>query len=167
MNDNDTNDIFEWTGNEIKRIQAKKPSGRTAEEWIFLAEFDPSVMEEKGFPFDQMTVEHWKDLILANPIYLQYGPPVDELLKILTKEDFKDWDSYKICLAVMFEGEWLAEEGLLPMDHLTQEDFDEYFGMGSCIDAEDFWDTAPAYFPEGFPAHIKLPPRPPKDGENK
>lgn len=159
-------DLTEWTDSEIKRIQAKKPSERTDEEWLFLAEYVPSAMEEKGFPFDSMSVESWKDLILLNPIYLQYDPPVVDLVRILTKADFEYWDSYDICQAVMFEGEWLAEMGFLPMENLTQEDFDEYFGANVYETAEEFWENAPDYFPEGFPPHIRLP-YPPLKGKKE
>ncbi len=171
MNDDDREktaviDLANWTGDEIDRIQAKKPSERTDEEWFFLVEYSPSEMEKKEFPFDRMTPEFWKDLILRDPIYLQYGPPVDELRKILTKEDFEDWNSYDICQAIMFEGEWLAEEGFLPMENITQEDFDEYFGADLYGTAEEFWNMAPAYFPDGFPPHIRLP-YPPLKSEEK
>ena len=162
----DTNDIQDWTNDEIERVQSKKPSERTADEWFFLVTYAPSAMEEKGFPFDEMTLEGWKEYILDNPIFLQYDPPVEALLTILKKEDFDAWDSYDICQAVMFEGEWLAEEGLLPMENITQEDFDEYFGANTYGTAEEFWNMAPAYFPDGFPPHIRLP-YPPWNGEEK
>lgn len=169
MNDEDEmREIPDPTGDEIDRILAMNPSERSAEEWIFLAAYDPSAMEEKGFPFEHMTPETWKEYILGNPIYLQYGPPVDELRKILTKEDFEDWDSYDICQAIMFEGEWLAEEGFLPMESITQEDFDEYFGSEVYTSAGEFWDEAPGYFPAGFPPHIRLPYPPLEDkGEDE
>ncbi len=164
MNENDTmNDVMIPTGDEIDRILAMKPSERSVDEWIFLAYYNPSVMEEKGFPSDRMSLETWKDYILDNPIFLQYNPPVGELRKILTKEDFEDWESYDICQAVLFEGEWLAEEGFLPMKNVTQEDFDNFFGAEVYTTAEEFWQCVPDYFPEGFPPHIKLPYLPPED----
>ena len=153
----DTKDFQTWTGNEIDRIQTKKPSERTVDEWFFLASYDPSAMEENGFPFDEMTPEGWKEYILDNPICLQYDPPVEALLTILKKEDFDGWDSYDICQALLFDGEWLAENGLLPLEKISQEDFDNWFGMEIYTDAEEFWDVAPGYFPTGFPPHIKLP----------
>ena len=153
----DTKDIQTWTGNEIDRIQTKKPSERTVDEWFFLAAYAPSAIEENGFPFDEMTPEGWKEYILDNPIYLQYDPPVEALLTILKKEDFDGWDSYDICQALLFDGEWLAENGLLPLEKISQEDFDNWFGMEIYTDAEEFWDVAPGYFPTGFPPHIKLP----------
>ena len=167
MLSNDTNDIHAWTGNEIDRIQAKKPSERTADEWFFLAAYAPSAMEEEGFPFDLMTPEGWKEFILDNPMFLQYGPPVEGLLTILKKEDFERWDSYDICQALLFDGEWLAEEDLLPLEKITQEDFDDWFGADVYTDAGEFWDVAPGYFPAGFPPHIKLPYPPPDDHDAK
>ena len=163
----DTNDIQDWTDGEIGRIQAKKPSERTADEWFFLAEYDPSAMEEKEFPFDRMTPEDWKDYILGNPIFLQYDPPAEALLTILKKEDFDCWDSYDICQALLFDGEWLAENHLLPLEKITQEDFDDSFGAEVYTDAKEFWDVAPGYFPAGFPPHIKLPYPPLDDREDQ
>ncbi|MBP5239452.1 MAG: hypothetical protein J6Z15_02545, partial [Oscillospiraceae bacterium] len=95
------------------------------------------------------------------PIVLQYNPPVDALLKILKQEDFEDWDSYRICQALLFEGSWLAEANLLPLEKITQEDFDFSFGAIPFPTAKEFWDVAPGYFPKGFPPHIRLPfPKP-------
>jgi len=167
MDCSETKDYLNWTEDEIDRIQAKKPSERTEEEWFFLAYYAPSTMEEKGFPFDRMTAEDWKEYILDNPITLQYDPPVEALLKILKKEDFDRWDSYDICQALLFDGEWLAEKDLLPLEKIMQEDFDDSFGAEVFTSAGEFWDVAPGYFPNGFPPHIKLPYPPLDDNEGK
>jgi len=160
MND-DTFDMENIIEDDIREIKAKKPSGRTLEEWLFLVEYDLGVMDDKDFPFDQMTAEDWKELILDEPISLQYDPPVESLLKILTKEDFKNWSSYKVCQALLFDGQWLAEADLLPLERISQEDFDDSFGATPFPTAEEFWDVAPGYFPTGFPPHIRLPFPPP------
>ena len=119
-------------------IRAKKPSERALEDWLFLVEYDLSVMEDRHFPYDRMSAEDWKRIILAEPIVLQYNPPVDALLKILKKEDFEDWDSYRICQALLFEGDWLAEADLLPLEKITQEDFDYSFGAVPFPTPEEF-----------------------------
>lgn len=170
MNENENEekilDFQDMIEADINRIGALKPSERSFEEWLFLARYVPSTMEEKGFPFEQMTARDWKGFILDNPIFLQYGPPVRELLKILKKKDFRDWESYHVCQALLFEGDWLAEARLLPLSRITQEDFDTYFGAEACSTAEEFWELAPGYFPTGFPRHIRLPyPRPEKEPE--
>ena len=59
------------------------------------------------------------------------------------------------------------ENGLLPLEKISQEDFDNWFGMEIYTDAEEFWDVAPGYFPTGFPPHIKLPYPQLADHENK
>ena len=170
MNENENEekilDIQDMNEAEMERIRAMKPSERTFDDWLFLASYVPSTMDEKGFPFEQMTAQTWKAFILDNPIFLQYGPPVDELLKILKKKDFRDWDSYYVCQALLFDGEWLAEANLLPLSRITQEDFDIYFGSNVFDTAEEFWEIAPGYFPTGFPRQIRLPyPQPEKKTE--
>ena len=75
--------------------------------------------------------------------------------------------SYKICQALLFEGDWLAEENLLPLEKITQEDFDFSFGAIPFPTAEEFWDVAPGYFPKGFPPHIRLPFPKPDDETGK
>ena len=167
MNDN-TLDIADLIEEKIHEIKAGKASERTLEDWLFLAEYDLGVMDDKNFPFDKMTPEDWKGLILNDPISLQYDPPAKELLKILTREDFQGWSSYEICQALLFDGEWLAEADLLPLEKITQEDFDNSFGATPFPTAEEFWEVVPGYFPTGFPPHIRLPfPHPqPEDKEN-
>ena len=162
MNDN-TFDILDWNAKELQEIEARKPSERTLEDWLFLTENDFSTMEDKDFPFEQLSVEDWKKLILREPIILQYNPPVKELLDILTKKDFEHWSSYDICQALFFDGVWLAEAKLLPMEKISQEDFDYYFGATPFPTPEDFWEEAPGYFPAGFPPHIRLPFPAPND----
>ena len=157
MNDDNTFDIQDMIAQELAEILAKKPDERSLEDWLFLVEYDLSVMEDRHFPYDRMSVEDWKRLILAEPIVLQYDPPVEDLLKILTPEDFEDWNSYRICQALLFEGDWLAEANLLPLERITQEDFDFSFGAVPFPTAEEFWDVAPGYFPNGFPPHIRPP----------
>ena len=151
---------------ERKRIRAKKPSERSHEEWIELIEADFTTMEEKDCPLDEFSPEEWKSFILKEPIILQYDPPVRELLKILSREDFEDWSSYDVCQALLFEGQWLAEEDLLPLEKIEQEDFDDSFGATPFPTAEEFWGVAPGYFPKGFPPHVKLP-FPPPEGQGK
>ena len=167
MNDENSFDMQDLIEQELDEIRAKKPSERTLEDWLFLVEYDLSVMEDRLFPYDRMSAEDWKGIILAEPIVLQYNPPVDALLKILKKEDFEVWDSYRICQALLFEGDWLAEENLLPLEKITQEDFDFSFGAIPFPTAEEFWDVAPGYFPKGFPPHIRLPFPKPDDEAGK
>lgn len=167
MNENENEekvpDYQDMVEADLDRIRAMNPSERTFGDWLFLASYVPSAMEEKGFPFERMTAQTWKAFILDNPIFLQYGPPVDGLLKILKKKDFRDWESYHVCQALLFEGDWLAEAHLLPLSRITQEDFDIYFGSNVFDTAEEFWEVAPGYFPTGFPRHIRLPyPKPEK-----
>ena len=166
MNDS-TFDIADLIEDEIHEIEAKKPSGRTVGDWLFLAEYDLGVMDDKDFPFDRMTAEEWKGLILRVPISLQYDPPVKALLKILTREDFEDWSSWDICQALLFDGDWLAEANLLPLEKISQEDFDDSFGATPFPTAEEFWDVVPGYFPTGFPPHIRLPFPPPESKGGK
>ena len=105
MNDDNIFDIQDLIGQELDEIQAKKPSERTLDDWLFLVEYDLSVLEDRHFPYDWMSAEDWKEILLAEPIVLQYDPPVDALLIILKKEDFENWGSYKICQALLFEGD--------------------------------------------------------------
>lgn len=142
---------------ERKRIRAKKPSERSHEEWVELIEADFTTMEENSCPLSEFSPEEWKRFILEEPIILQYDPPVRELLKNLRRDDFENWSSYDICQALSFEGQWLVEHDLLPLEKITQEDFDFYFGATPFPTAEEFWDVAPGYFPKGFPQHVKLP----------
>lgn len=150
-------DFADLVEEEIRGIEAKKPSERTVGEWVFLAEYDLGVLDDRDFPFDRMSPEDWKEIILREPIVLQYDPPVAELLEIMTEKDFGIWDSCEVCLALLFGGVWLAEAGLLPLEKITQADFDANFGKIPFPTAEEFWDVAPGYFPAGFPPHIRLP----------
>lgn len=130
------------------------------ERWFELVMENPDQLEERECPLPRFSVKQWKELILRHPEALQFNPPEDELLACLTKEDFKDWNGYKICTALFMDGGWLAK--LLPMENIEQEDFDCFFGELAFPTADEFCDVVPEYFPTGFPPHLKLPYAEPK-----
>ena len=131
------------------------------EEWFDQVMKSPELLEEKKCPSGKFTPAQWKKLILKHPSALQFNPPEEELKEILTKEDFEDWTGHDVCTALFMDGAWLAE--ILPLDKITQNDFDDFFGADAFPDAEEFWDVVPDYFPQGIPPHIKPPyPRPKK-----
>ena len=134
---------------------------RTVKEWFELAMESPELLEERKCPSGKFTPAQWKELILRHPMALQFDPPEEKLKKILTKEDFEDWTGHDVCTALFMDGAWLSE--ILPMQTITQEDFDDFFGADAVPDAEEFWDVVPGCFPQGIPPHLKPPyPKPKK-----
>ena len=135
-----------------------RPDPDDVEAWFFVVMDDPGAIDSKECPYEQFSLEQWKDLILDWPFLLQYDPPA-ELRSILTKEDFECWSGAQVCEALFFDGQWLAD--LFPMENITQEDFDNCFSADCFEGPDDYWEVVPKYFPNGFPPQIKLPfPKP-------
>lgn len=125
------------------------------DDWFERVLEDPFVLGERGCPAKNFTPEQWKELILNDVRVFQFDVPEDAVRKLVSRDDFADWDSYRICNALFFGGEWLSD--LFPLENITQEDFDFYFGGEAFADAEEFWEVAPGFFPGGFPRHLELP----------
>ena len=136
---------------------------RNEEEWFDQVMKSPELLEEKKCPSGKFTPAQWKELILTHPSALQFNPPEEELKEILTKGDFEDWTGHDVCTALFMDGAWLSE--ILPLDKITQEDFDACFGADAFEGPEDYWDVIPGYFPYGIPPQIKLPFPPPDSTE--
>ena len=142
-----------------KNAADMKPGSR--DDWFERAAEDPFVLADRRCPVGDFTPEQWKELILDDVRVFQFAVPEAAVRKLVSRSDFADWDSYRICNALFFGGEWLSD--LFPMENITQDDFDFYFGREAFADAEEFWDVAPGFFPHGFPPHLELPyPKPKK-----
>ena len=131
---------------------------RSIDDWFELVLDDPFVLGDRRCPAKDFTTEQWKELILNDVRVFQFDVPEEAVRKRVSRDDFGDWDSYRICNALFFGGSWLSD--LFPMEKITQEDFDFYFGEEAFPDAEEFWDVAPGFFPNGFPSHLRLPSPP-------
>ena len=134
---------------------------RSIDNWFELVLDDPFVLGDRRCPAKDFTPEQWKELILNDVRVFQFDVPEEEVHALVSRSDFADWDSYRICNALFFGGAWLSD--LFPMENITQEDFDFYFGEEAFPDAEEFWDASPGFFPNGFPSHLRLPFPPPED----
>ena len=136
------------------------------DDWFDLVWDDPFVLEDRCCPAKEFTPEQWKELILNDARVFQFEVPEEAVRRLVSRNDFADWDSYRICNALFFGGNWLSD--YFPMENITQDDFNFYFGKEAFVDAEEFWDVAPGYFPRGFPPHLKLPyPKPDKKNRSE
>ena len=134
---------------------------RSIDDWFELVLDDPFVLGDRRCPAKDFTPEQWKELILNDVRVFQFDVPEEAVRKLVSRDDFADWDSYRICNSLFFGGDWLSD--LFPTENIAQDDFDFYFGKEAFADAEDFWDVAPGFFPHGFPPHLNLPyPKPKK-----
>ena len=141
----------------------KNDNGKqSVKKWFARVMESPELLEEDECPSDKFSPAQWKELILRHPTALQFDPPED-LKEILTKEDFRDWTGHDVCTALFMDGAWLSE--LLPLEKISQEDFDDFFGAEAFPDAEEFWNVVPDYFPQGIPPHIE-PPYPEPSSED-
>lgn len=92
------------------------------EEWKYGIRWYPDLISKKDCPINDFSAEDWKDIILeSDPLVVQYCNCIKKVLAILTKDDFRDYDSWQICETLAMGGEWLAP--LLPLERL-QEDCD-------------------------------------------
>lgn len=139
----------------MKNGNGEDVTARSVEEWFERALDDPFVLGDRRCPTGEFTPEEWKELILNDVRVFQFDVPEAAVRKLVSREDFADWDSYRICNALFFGGAWLSE--LFPMENITQDDFDFYFGKEAFADAGEFRDVAPGFFPHGFPRHLRLP----------
>ncbi|MBO4647088.1 MAG: hypothetical protein J5806_02915 [Lentisphaeria bacterium] len=139
----------------------KNMKKRSIDNWFERALDDPFVLGDRRCPTVEFSPEQWKELILNDVRVFQFNVPEEEVRALVSRSDFADWDSYSICNALFFGGSWLSD--LFPMEKITQEDFDFYFGEEAFPDAEEFWNVAPGFFPNGFPSHLRLPFPPPEN----
>lgn len=130
-------------------------SAPEAEVWFERVLKDPFALADRRCPAKAFSPEQWKELILDDPRVFQFDVPREKVREIVSRGDFADWDSGRICDALFFGGEWLSD--LFPMEKITQDDLDFYFGKEAFPDAEDFWNVVPEFFPHGFPAHLEVP----------
>ena len=129
------------------------------EEWKYGIRWLPDLIAEKDCPIDDFSAEDWKEMILeSSPIIVQYCPCPDDVLAILTREDFRDYSSWQICETLALEGEWLA--ALMPLDRILQEDFDNYLVCwpDDYSTEEEFLDLIGTRFPDRkIPDHLVWP----------
>ena len=150
--------------NDSKRLTAnptRHSSIRTIDDWIFLIRYNYNdnvcVLDDKNFPFSELNLDQWKELIQSIPKALSCHPPVEKLLNIMKRQDFVHWNGAKICQALLWGGKWLVEGNLISLEKIKQRDFDMFFGKDKYPTPEEFWNVVPGYFPNGFPPHIHLP----------
>ena len=68
------------------------------EDWKYGISLSADLISEKDCPTDDFSADDWKDIILeSSPIVVQYCNCTKDVLAILTKEDFQDYDSWQIC----------------------------------------------------------------------
>ena len=139
----------------MKSENSEDIAKRSIGDWFDRVMEDPFVLEDRRCPARDFSPEQWKELILNDVRVLQFDVPGETVRKLLSRRDFADWESSRICDALFFGGVWLAD--LLPMENIVQEDFDFYFGEEAFPGEEEFRDVAPGFFPDGFPPHLELP----------
>ena len=135
------------------------------EDWKYGISLSADLISEKDCPTDDFSAEDWKEIILeSSPIVVQYCNCTKDVLAILTKEDFQDYDSWQICETIALEGDWLAH--LMPLERIEQEDFDNY--LVCCPEdyssEDEFLELVGARFPDNkIPDHLDYPHK----GENR
>ena len=156
----------EWIEEEdclIKSILESTPENRkdwSLDEWVYaLFRSSGGLIYESDCPIDQFSPEQWRDIIVdGSGVEAQFCPCPDEVLALMTKDDFKNWGSCRICTTLVLEGEWLAH--LLPLEVIEQEDFDNLMVCDpeeySC--EEDFLALVGPRFPNNIiPDHLTWP----------
>lgn len=146
---------------KLTAAPAMYPPVRTIDDWFFLVRYNYDdnfcLLDDMNFPFSELNLDQWKELIQSIPKALSCHPPVEKLLKIMKKQDFMYWTGAKICQALLWGGTWLIESNLISLEKIRQPDFDAFFGKDRYPTPEEFWNAVPGYFPNGFPPHIQLP----------
>ena len=143
-----------------KETPAERSARRSVDEWFERVMASPELLEDAKCPRKKFSLQQWKALILRHPSALQFDPPPG-LKTVLAKDDFRDWTGHDVCTALFMDGEWLSN--LLPLEKITQEDFDDFFGAEAFPDAKEFWEVVPGYFPLGIPPHLETPYPKPKN----
>lgn len=155
----------EWIKEEeryIREIHESTPGSRkkwTADDWVDSIRSYPGLIECRDCPCDQFSAGQWKEIITCGSgIEAQYCHCRDEVLAVLTKEDFELMGSSIMCTTIFLDGDWLAH--LMPLKKITQEDFDNTF----LCDPEEFTcredvdKYIAAYFPDSqIPEHLSWP----------
>ena len=131
----------------------------SVEEWVTGIGWRSDIIEDPQCPRDKFTAEDWACIILdSDSGAVQYCDCPDEVLPLLSREDFEDFGSYEVCQLLAMEGEWLAP--LLPLDRIDQEDFDAFLVCypDDYESEEEFLRLVGSKFPDGkIPAHLDYP----------
>ncbi|MBQ4315475.1 MAG: hypothetical protein IJC21_08550 [Lentisphaeria bacterium] len=142
----------------VSESTAEERKAWSLDEWIENVILCSGLVYETDFPADDLSPEEWKELIVsADQCVIQFCPYCQEVLDLLTKEDFSSWSSFEICQALVLEGEWLAEK--FDLSKITQEDFDTYLVVDydEISTEEEFNQLVGCYFTDEIPAHLNHP----------
>lgn len=146
----------------IESIKDSTPESRkmwTSDEWFLAVDSDRGLLYESDCPLSEFSPEKWRTLLVTgNGEEAQFCPCQDEVLALLTKEDFEGFGSCNICLTLARGGSWLGE--LLPIDDIDQDDFDDIL-VGTPDDyatEEEFLEFIRPIFPNRkIPLHLHWP----------
>ena len=125
----------------------------THSQWFDAVSCCFSLLEQKDCP--AFSAEEWKELIIDNPICIQYCPIPFEVKSLLTPAELAVWDSRDICDALAYEGDFLAD--LLDLSKIEQSDFEDVFGLPEDFPTlEEYLDVTSGYFPDKkIPPHLQ------------
>ena len=155
----------EWVEEEeryIQEIHESTPQSRkkwSIDDWFSGIRSFPGLIECRDCPVDKFSAGQWKEIIICGcGIEAQYCHCRDEVLALLTKDDFEHMASSIMCTIIFLDGDWLAH--LMPLENIEQEDFDNTFVCDpddfSC--REDVSKYIAAYFPDHkIPEHLNWP----------
>ena len=155
----------EWVEEEeryLRELNESTPQSRekwNTDDWVDGIRCFPGLIECRDCPCDNFSAEQWKDIITCGcGIEAQYCHCRNEVLALLTKEDFEFMGSSIMCTTIVLDGDWLAH--LMPLEKIEQEDFDDLFvcDPDELTCKEDVDKYIAAYFPDNkIPEHLNWP----------